>query len=140
MRTALFVLVSCALGCGSDGNGSVDAAPTIVDAALAADAPRAADAAPVVDAPAAQPDAPALGRLCATTAVDGGPGSCPEGVCCSAGGSTICTLESDCPAGPGYKACNATSECQGSICCRLPSMQFCTKASACTAYNGMILP
>lgn len=102
-------------------------------------AARAVDAA-VVDALPPSPDASSLGRLCATSAPDGGPGSCPEGICCTAGGTTICTLASDCPAGPGYKSCSATSECQGQVCCSLPQMQFCTKTSACNAYGGTILP
>lgn len=127
-----------ALGCGDDDDGGTtafDAPLVLVDGGGGADAP------PVVRDAAAEPDAPSsIGKLCATTAVDGGPGSCAGGVCCNVGGSTICTLPSDCPTGPGYKSCTASSQCQGSICCALPAMTFCTKNNVCAAYGGTVLP
>ena len=117
-----------AIGCGESGTS---------DAAVAADARSGADAPPP---DAGMPDASALGRLCVTTA-DGGAGSCPAGiVCCSAGGTTVCREPADCPAGPGYKMCDHTPDCQGSICCRVSTMQFCTKTSACSSYGGTEIP
>ena len=135
------LLLVAVLGCGSDGTSGTPDAPLLThDGGLTDAAPTTADAAPpTVDATTA--DVPSsLGKLCATTAIDGGPGSCTGGVCCNAGGNTICTLPSDCPAGPGYKSCTASNQCQGSICCQLPSMTFCTKNNVCSAYGGTVLP
>jgi hypothetical protein len=124
---AIFVI-----GCGNNGTSSADAAMSGPDARPAADAPPP-------DA-AATADASGLGRLCVTTA-DGGAGSCPSGiVCCSTGGTTICRLPADCPAGPGYKTCGHGGDCQGAICCLVGSMQFCTKPSVCTDYGGTQVP
>jgi hypothetical protein len=134
MRRLLATLLLL-VACGGDDQ------PAVPDAAAAIDAPLAvADARPPDAAP--EPDAPAsLGQLCATTAPDGGPGSCPGGVCCSAGGTTRCTLPDDCPAGGGYRTCTGGADCQGSICCRVSqTWVFCTKPAACAAYGGTEIP
>lgn len=129
---ALLALTACG---DDDTPARADAAPGAADAPLAIiDAAPATVDAGVADVPSS------LGQLCATTAPDGGAGSCKGSICCSAGGTTVCTLPEDCPTGAGYKECQHSTECQGSICCHLPSMQFCTKTAACAAYGGTQVP
>lgn len=123
-----------AVGCGNGSTPGPDGAPP-----AGADARAAADA-PPPDAGTGTADATPLGQLCVTTAADGGPGSCPAGTLCCSAGTTICRLPEDCPAGPGYKSCEHSPECQGSICCRLSSMQFCTKSNVCSSYGGVEVP
>lgn len=138
MRPWRALLLLVVVGCGSDDDQPrFDAPVAPVDGATpTADAPPA----PIVDA--GSPDVPSsLGKLCVTMAIDGGPGSCTgDAICCSAGGTTVCRVPSDCPTGPGYKSCTASSECQGSICCQLSTMTFCTKNNVCGAYGGTVLP
>ena len=62
-----------------------------------------------------------LGKLCATTAIDGGPGSCTGGVCCNAGGNTICTLPSPDVASAGgnseaFLTTSTNSSCPATDC------------------------
>ncbi len=137
MRIAL-LFAALMWACSGDGaaNG---------DGGTSADVPtgNGPDGAPgAVDAPAATADAPgSLGKLCVTTASDGGPGSCADDeVCCPTSAPYLCTLKSDCPGGAGYKACSHSTDCQGAICCQLPGMVFCTKAQVCAAYGGTVLP
>jgi len=124
-----------AAACGDDD----DTVPPGTDAAVdggAMDGP-----AVVYDAPPGGVDA-RLGNFCATTAVDGGPGSCDPGTVCCANGSTVCTEPSDCPGGAQYVTCTTSATCPGGrVCCATAAMgQFCTKTSSCTAYGGTVVP
>ncbi|HKA86584.1 MAG TPA: hypothetical protein VKE22_02925 [Haliangiales bacterium] len=134
-----FVLLAAILAaCSSSGGANGDGGPSAdVPVGIGPDARPGS-----IDAPGAAPaDAPTLGRLCVTTATDGGPGSCSGGeICCATVAPYLCTLTSDCPGGGGYKACSHSPECQGGVCCQLPGMIFCTKAQVCAAYGGTVLP
>jgi len=125
-------------GCSDDSQSGRDGPGATVDAPAGG-----ADASPgAVDASTAGADAsPTLGKLCVTSAPDGGTGACVgEEVCCTAGAPYICRLPSDCPGGGGYVPCSHGSDCQGGVCCQLPEMTFCTKRNACESYGGTIIP
>lgn len=132
MRVLLVCLLCVA--CGDSGGPSIDAPP-------GGGGIDSGGGPGVVDAGASDVST-SVGDLCATTAFDGGPGSCPGAICCTGVMPYICTLEDDCPGGGGaYVMCNMTSECPGGrICCDTPAMTFCTKPDACAEYGGTVLP
>src|SRR5687768_5764173 len=106
MRLILLALLCVA--CGDDDGGTPTADASLRDGPTGGgiDAPPGS----AVDAGSADVSS-SIGDLCATTAFDGGPGSCPGAICCNSLSPFICTLPEDCPGGTGFVACDETADC-----------------------------